>query len=537
MNRFLKTVPGLLTALAAALFATCSGPDTLTSGGGTETVIGSVINHDGSVASRSMVVLVPAGYNPLAGGLRFSAVTDAGGGFAIPGVPKGVYTALATSADRTKKALVLDIAVNDREVRLPPAALEQLAAARIVFASVNQQGYVFVPGTDLRKKVDSTASIVFDSLPSGTIPAVSFCLSSNPSSSSILRDSVRTEPGDTTLVANTGWRRAKQVVINTTPSGAGISNDVCRFPLALRLENPAIDLSAARADGADFRVTKSDGTPLPFEIEQWNPSGTTVVWVRLDTVRANSAAQSFFIYWGNPSAAAQSKGSAVFDTLNGFVGAWHLSEGGNGSRKNSSQARYEAVPTNVTGAVQGGAGIVGGSDSLNGIDQFYTLGPGMSDWTKGITFSAWAAPSAIVQCAAFMDFGSGAPGDNILFTRLDKSDKVCVQIYNDTANGGKRAGPPLVLNEWQHFAFSVAGSRVNFYKNGLLTGTDSSAQAIRNVIRTKNYFGKNNWAVPGDSYFAGRLDEIELSSVERSGAWIKLSYETQRPGSSAVTIK
>ena len=48
----------------------------------------------------------------------------------------------------------------------------------------------------------------------------------------------------------------------------------------------------ASADG--IRFSAADGTPLPFEVEAWNPSGESVVWVRVPVL---TAATELTIAW------------------------------------------------------------------------------------------------------------------------------------------------------------------------------------------------------------------------------------------------
>jgi hypothetical protein len=540
MKKHILTIPGAILAAAAALLPQCSSPIQTAGGGGTETVIGSVANGNGSAASNALVRLFPASYNPAADtAVVYADTTDSSGRFAIAGVTSGDYAVYAIGADRKTKALVLGIRVAEDTVRLLPAALSALACARVE-APANaplSAGFVFVPGTDIVKKIDgATASLFFDSLPAGMIP--SFRFYTLPGTAvSVLRDSVRVGPGDTALVANAGWRYARHLFVNTTLSGAMIAGDVYRFPMLVRLSGANFGFSNAGPGGSDIRFTKADGTPLSFQIERWDAAVPAAeIWVKLDTVKGNDSTQSFFIYWGNPGAGSLSSGPAVFDTAAGFVGAWHMAESGAATRRNSSQARYDAAPANFTGS-EHVPGVIAGADSLNGVDEFYSLGSGMADWSRGITYSAWAYPTSVVQCAAFMDFGNGTGGDNILFTRYNQTDNMCVQIYGDTVDGGKTFAPSMLLNQWQHFAFTVTGRQVTYYKNGELVKSDSSGQAIRSIIRNNNYFGRNSWAVPGDSYFAGMFDEIEISAVARNADWIKLSYETQKPGNTVLTFK
>jgi uncharacterized repeat protein (TIGR01451 family) len=56
--------------------------------------------------------------------------------------------------------------------------------------------------------------------------------------------------------------------------------------------------SNARSDGADIRITDSDGiTPIPFWIESWNPSTSATIWVKMPAIPL--AGTSIYIYYGN----------------------------------------------------------------------------------------------------------------------------------------------------------------------------------------------------------------------------------------------
>ena len=54
------------------------------------------------------------------------------------------------------------------------------------------------------------------------------------------------------------------------------------FPACVHL--PATMKLPASAEGVRFSA--ADGTPLPFEVEAWNPSGESVVWVRVPVLTA-----------------------------------------------------------------------------------------------------------------------------------------------------------------------------------------------------------------------------------------------------------
>jgi hypothetical protein len=136
---------------------------------------------------------------------------------------------------------------------------------------------------------------------------------------------------------------------------------------------------------------------------------------------------------------------------------------------------------------------------------------GFSDF-DGLTVSVWAYPTSVKSGARFIDFGNGAPNNNILFGRISTTDKLVLQVYNGTVDLGSvtsNAGA-ILLNKWQHFAatLDVCGYSV-LYKNGLpiKTGTTSPPW---NVTRTNNYIVRNNWSDNSAYYYQGRLDDIRL---------------------------
>jgi len=54
-----------------------------------------------------------------------------------------------------------------------------------------------------------------------------------------------------------------------------------QVPIALEEGVNGFTYSDAAADGADLCVTDAGGTQLPVEIENWNPSGKSIVWVKV----------------------------------------------------------------------------------------------------------------------------------------------------------------------------------------------------------------------------------------------------------------
>ena len=79
---------------------------------------------------------------------------------------------------------------------------------------------------------------------------------------------------------------------------------VANFPAPMTLragENGFSYEGFAAADGSDLRVKDAEGNLLPHEIERWDPSGYSIVWVKLPSI---SPAATVTLSWGDSTAAA-----------------------------------------------------------------------------------------------------------------------------------------------------------------------------------------------------------------------------------------
>ena len=117
-------------------------------------------------------------------------------------------------------------------------------------------------------------------------------------------DTVAVASGDTVLVnPYAAWNYTAQCAI--TPAAAGLSAEdtVFNFPLLLRLDGNNFDFATARKKGNGFRVTKADGSAVPFEQEWWDSAnGTTALWLHVDTLFGCREVQALQLFWGNNAA-------------------------------------------------------------------------------------------------------------------------------------------------------------------------------------------------------------------------------------------
>ena len=124
------------------------------------------------------------------------------------------------------------------------------------------------------------------------------------------------------------WQHHGSLWILTTPEGADLPAQCSEadFPLLVRLDRGTFDFGQAKARGEDIRFTDGSGTPLAYQIEQWDAvRGTAAIWVRIPTVKGN-ARQEIRMYWGKADATSESSGSAVFNESNGYLSVRHMGD-------------------------------------------------------------------------------------------------------------------------------------------------------------------------------------------------------------------
>jgi hypothetical protein len=351
------------------------------------------------------------------------------------------------------------------------------------------------------------------------------------------------------------WRYERTITLDTTPSGAAVAGDVKAYPLALHLDANNFDFKQAAADGRDLRFARPDGTPLSCAIESWDvASRSAAVWVKLD-VKGNDAAQSFVLYWGNDKAEAHCESSTVFDTKDGFVGVWHLSEEGNTDADGYKDATANAAHgtgVNLKPGTRTDA-RVGKGVSLEYTEQQWIKIESdkrkLFDVTDKTTYSIWA------KADSWSNRGEdkSTPGYETMMAKGDNSWRIqmfgisewhkppqhLLEICLEKAPKGDMCvvgTTDMKLGEWYHFAGVHEHPKARFYVNGVLEKEDTFDFPWSSGDHPVGIGNQSQWPVKAGRFWDGALDEARVMGVAKDGHWIKLDYESQREGQKLVTL-
>ena len=329
---------------------------------------------------------------------------------------------------------------------------------------------------------------------------------------------------------NTDWSVRQKLTFQNIDQGT--LND---FPVLVVLNSGNIDYAKTQSGGGDLRFLDADGAQLPYEIEEWNESGDSYVWVRIPQIDGASNSDYTWMYYGNAAVSSQENSIAVWDS--NYVGVWHLSEeqGGAGntgvyqdSTSNNNDGNDFVLATGQEGRVGGGQQFSGNGDWIE-VPHDASL-----NLTGSITISFWLKPTEdtstfnrIVekglwgyQTAYYFGLGDGT---NDLTFYLNDTE------VHDTADG------LLAVNTWQHAAVSYdsATGNATLFLNG-------------NPIASGNYSGPITGNADSllishsdSTYdFAGYIDEIRISGSARTNDWIAAQYKAMNndPGNAFVSF-
>lgn len=322
---------------------------------------------------------------------------------------------------------------------------------------------------------------------------------------------------------NTGWLNRRKIIFNNASS----TTDLINFPVLVALNATSsnnIDYTKTKTAGADIRFVASDNTTsLPYEIEKWDASATSTIWVKAPNIHAASTTDFIYVYYNNSLASDGQSATNTWDSYYG--GVWHLP---NGTSLTASDSTAHLNNGSINGAETAFAGQIDGAATSSGASNYIDLGSNSSiQPTASGTVSIWVKPSAFVNYHTAIgddDLNNGRNGWAIFVPATGKAG-----VEFDSASSFKDLSDTvsLSLNTWANLtvAWDSVQNFMTLYKNGQF-----AASTTLTVIPTAGTYstklGIDGVKSAANFYWAGGLDEARISSLARSADWILAEYKT-----------
>lgn len=342
----------------------------------------------------------------------------------------------------------------------------------------------------------------------------------------ILNDEITPAPTSSDWYDN-AWKYRREIVIDHSQ----VPENNTDFPILIKIddENDPV-FSNAQEDGDDILFTDStENTKIPHEIENFDASGKELwAWVKIPSL-SSSVNTVFYMYYGNTDCANQQDKNNVW--TNNYIAVWHMSQDSGQILDSTSNGRNGTAVGGPTYSVDG---KINKAIAFDGVDDyFYTSAP---TGLTSATIEIWGSIEAVNESSKMNMFAyasSSAPNANSHDKnfRITTSGRLSFYAWPAAEFTGST---DLNTGAFQQFTANVGSAGSRIYLNGAQDG--SAAATTSWTGGTYFHIGGFNKTDQG-TYFNGILDEVRVSSVQRSAGWINTEYNNQNSPETFMSIK
>jgi hypothetical protein len=350
------------------------------------------------------------------------------------------------------------------------------------------------------------------------------------------------------------WRYRIEITIDATKVDAALTD----FPVLLYL-SVASGLTSfnitdiftkleSDANRKKIAVTTSNGTTECYvEIEKWDTANEQAwLWVKVPSISASTDTILYIYYDKNESDnttyvgdIGSTPGNTVWDS--DYAGVWHMADDPTGTLQDSTSNGRDMTPANmeagdlVTGKVADGYDFDGSDEYTEGADWFYS---------NTLTIEAWVEPDSfpVDQIKTIVQKRNSAGP-----THLPLGFEFSLHIRNRRVSFGVHdSGNNYYAANSAADSFPASGYG---YTCGRAVGVGS---ALKVNVNDDQWTGANQPTIRNSTavmqiacralndnnrYFDGEIDEVRISKIARSDAWVKASYYTSNDGFLSYHIK
>ena len=301
---------------------------------------------------------------------------------------------------------------------------------------------------------------------------------------------------------------------------ASYSGEVVRdFPLLVRIDGSKVDLSGVAPGAISFTDLQNKGD-YPFEVDTWNPSGESLVWVRIPYLAPNFGLR---LHYGGSQ--PTNDAAAVWAD---YEGVWHL-----GAEIDSAKGRKvefgksARATTGPVGAAWGNA--TQGADTDSNYEAAFRSAYPKTVTNTTFTISGWLrlndAATIWRALVSSHQFNGNAwsvrfPVNNAdsLWIETDKSERA---VY--------RKNSMFALGGWTKFDVVYDGPRLTFYLNGERKESFVVASSARREswIEYLYWGGCGNTVWQSNEVLGADFDECRVYNGAADDARIAAEYWNQ----------
>jgi hypothetical protein len=337
-----------------------------------------------------------------------------------------------------------------------------------------------------------------------------------------------------------------------------VASDLQDFPVLVDIWDKDLHLNT-QPDGDDIAFLYN-GQVIPHELELYDKKGNgthahLTCWVSVPYLSSAEDTMLVMVY-GDDAIGSQENPSAVWDS--DFSAVWHLSDNPAQPQWQSTYADYlphqpqiqDSSLNGLDGSTYGTmttsdsvSGQIGNAIDLDGANDYVDFGnPQELQMTGSFTVEAWFKADFIDNDYLVVKSGeSNYRGWDLSFdddASISPAGWVMFRYSPDGVNTNIVGYERVDTGQWYHVVGVFCPSfYARFYLNGELVGEETTAiPASMNSPSRPVRIGRRSDDPGGTSYMDAIVDEVRISSVVRSDAWIKTEYNNQRNPNLFLTV-
>ena len=339
----------------------------------------------------------------------------------------------------------------------------------------------------------------------------------------------------------------------TVQSGQVSSGPHTNFPMLVKVTDE--DLATVANDGKVENASATEPYDLIFraldsttcggststctlshEIEKYNPStGELIAWVKVPSINNGTV---IYVYYGN-SCITSSIQNVNDVWSNSYQGVWHMKEDPTGSPPQMTDSTSTDAHGTAYGSLTSGDhvdGQIGYALDFDASESDYLgIGDVMNSVSLPVTIEAWVFHRGTTTQSPLFASDNSATYYGFYFD-IRSTDLIYVHYGdgggNQTADRrSKISSSTVTRNAWRHVAAVIEGATtMTIYINGSGAGGSYSGTG-GSMVHSSDPGRIGKWRDSSPLYFNGTIDELRVTSTNRSAGWIQTSFNNQNdPG-------
>lgn len=331
-----------------------------------------------------------------------------------------------------------------------------------------------------------------------------------------------------------GYTKRKKITIDH----AKVSATLAYFPTLIKITNDSEVGAAALSTGYDIRITSADGTTLlAYERESFSIVDSVCnafLWVKVPSL-SHTTDTVLYIYYGKADATDGENKTGVWDDggSNNYKGVWHLEETGTGTLADyKDSTSYGNHSTNTANQPTVTPGKIANGQQFDNLDDKIECGTNTSlNLTGALTLEAWVkiihkTTTQFIISKRSWDLSVSASDIAIFNTKL----------ADDSAPDTEAVSPVLTSGSIYHLVcvYDPSNNSKVVYTNGS-AGTSVSKTDGSTPDNSTRYFAIGKSSI-SNVYSPSAIDEVRVSNIARSAAWISTEYANQSDPVTFLTV-